>query len=429
MEWTGHGCLGLQPEVCDVRADVVESEPIPASAPQAGSWRESSWVWCIGCFLVSRVVYQVVGIFAQAQWREVMEGYLFRFASGEGLAQLWRGWEGGWYAGSIRMDDVFGGWVRIQDIQERGGFVDPGQWYHSLHTDIVLLVEAFTGDMLLAGVLVSAISLLVALRLLYAFGRRRWGEPAAKAAVAAFCCMPYSHLLSAVSQEALFVCLLLASLVAADRGLLLLALCCTAFLIMVKLVGVMMLVPIAWCIWEQHREPLPAGMLGASRRKTAMLLGAWCGAVVVSVAVYSLGKGLLPGMWGALDSHHFPANLWRFPWQAFGQSLVEPGGVENLAFAGITACGLLGAACLALLRRWMELSILLPVLLYGMCAGPEAFPLGRVPAAFAVAFPIAGVVGTVWGLAPQLARLGVACMVIWSGFLMTAWATGLRIGW
>ncbi|AGW14644.1 mannosyltransferase family protein [Megalodesulfovibrio gigas] len=393
--------------------------PSAASESQAGHWMRSPWIWVLGCFLVSRLILQAVGIMARWGWEAFMLDHFHWFSSVASWLDVWSAWDSGWYFNIIQ----HGYDTSVTHVNPDGTPRQLNFAFFPLYPLLVWLLSKATGNPLLAGVLLSNACFLASLRLLYAVGKPRWGDDAARAAVAILCFMPHSFIFSAVYTESLFLMLLLGCVLAADRQQWFLAGVLGAFLAATRLVGITVGLGLLWIFLEQRRA---AGILDWRPRR-ADLRVLWLGLIPLGIVAFAVYLHFHAGdAFAFMKAQRGWYRVWHFPLVAIGKSLyfATP---ENVYLAIATCLHLALAACVVLLRRWDEVLLALPLMLVPLLSGPGDVPLASMPRYFLVVFPLVGVMAYVYRRAPTVAGLCFLLMALWNGFLMTAWATGLHI--
>lgn len=383
-------------------------------------WTPSPWVWILGCFLLSRLLLHLVGLYARWGWEGFMEDHYQWYLHPSAWLDMWAVWDSGWY-----MHIVEHGYARELIWQQPDG--TPMQLnlaFFPLYPLLMWLMKQATGHVVVAGYLISNGCLLAACRLLYLLGRERWGEAEARLAVAILCFMPHSFVFSSVYTESLFLMLLLATVLAAHRGCWFWAGVLGALLASTRLVGVTVGLGLLWLFWEQRAA---AGRRGWTlHREDARVL--WLGLIPLGIVAFAVYLHFHNGdAMSFMKAQQGWYRSWHVPFEALWRGLVFHEDQENIytSLATVALAGL--GLCLLAMRRWMEALIALPLMLVPMLSGPGDLPFASMPRYFIVVFPLAGVMARIGTQAPQFGRLCFLAMCTWNGFLMTAWATGLHI--
>lgn len=393
--------------------------PPVASGPQAGHWTRSPWIWILGCFLVSRLLLQAIGIMARWGWETFMLDHYYWFSATASWLDVWSAWDSGWYFNIIQN----GYDTSVVPFQADGRPNQQNFAFFPLYPLLVWALTKVTGSVLAAGVLVSNVCFLASLRLMLAVGTPRWGEGAARAAVVILCFMPHTFIFSAVYTESLFLMLLLGCVLAADRRQWFLAGVLGALLAATRLVGITVGLGLLWIFWEQRR----AAGITDWRIRPSDLRVLWLGIIPLGIVAFAVYLHFHAGdAFAFMKAQQGWYRVWHFPLWAIGKSLYL-GTAENVYLAIATTLLLALGACVVLLRRWDEALLALPLMLVPLLSGPGDVPLASMPRYFLVVFPLVGAMAYIAQRAPTVAGVCFLLMALWNGFLMTAWATGLHI--
>ena len=364
-------------------------------------------------FAVTRGALLVVGVLAlglMGSVRERMPGNLVAHDSRPLPLEIWARWDSEWYL----------------YIAEKGYvFTDPLSRYSGRYVAAdtagffplyPLLIRSFSAlglDAVLAGVLISNLSLLGALTLLHRLVADRFSEAAANASLWAVLGFPTSLFLSAVYSESLFLALLLGCFLAARRGrwgaVLVLGFLCA----LCRPAGFLVAAPLVWEVLERH----------AGWRGWGSLAGFPAG--LGSFSFYCARTFGDPLAWAHRQARW--RGEWSGPWRAFQRFFEQPPqlhGTHNSMLELVAA--LLFLLTLPFLfrrfpRSWTThalLSVLVPL-------GSTLWSFGRLSLA---AFPVYVLAGETFRRRPafQLAYLGI-CLPL-SGLLMAMFACGWWVG-
>ncbi len=138
-------------------------------------------------------------------------------------------------------------------IAQRGYSSDDGSVvYFPLYPFLIRMLGAvLLGNDLLAALVISNLSLLGVLVLLYQFARELYGEAAARRAVVYLVMFPTAFFFLAAYTESLFLVLALASLYAARKNHFVWASVCAALAALTRLQGILLVLPLAYMVWKQ----------------------------------------------------------------------------------------------------------------------------------------------------------------------------------
>ena len=127
--------------------------------------------------------------------------------------------------------------------------------FFPLYPLLIRVMGAATGSAPVAGVLISAVSLMVALGLLHRLTDLELGRRAADATVMLLALSPLSFFFSAVYTESLFLALSLGAVYAGRRGRWAAAGALAGLAAVTRVPGVLLVVPLALIYLKQHRRP------------------------------------------------------------------------------------------------------------------------------------------------------------------------------
>ena len=138
-------------------------------------------------------------------------------------------------------------------LAQRGYSADDGSVvYFPLYPFLIrMLGVVFLGNDLLAALVISNLSLLGVLFLLYQFTRELFGEAAARRAVVYLVFFPTAFFFLAAYTESLFLVLALASLYAARENHFGWASVLAALAALTRLQGLVLVIPLAYMVWKQ----------------------------------------------------------------------------------------------------------------------------------------------------------------------------------
>lgn len=379
-----------------------------------------TWLWIAGVFLLSRVLLLAIGQMARWGWELHMLANYQWFTNNPVWLQLWAAWDSGWYLRIVEQ----GYDKSLLQFHADGTLRQLNHAFFPLYPLLTWLLNKLLHNPVAAGVLLSNLCFLGALRLVHQFAEQRWGERSGNLAVTILCFMPHTFIFSAVYTESLFLLLLLGCVLAAHREQWWLAGLLGALLAATRLVGVTVGLGLLWIFWEQRKA---AGITGWRIRRYDLRL-LWLGLVPMGIVAFAVHLHFHCGdALAFMKAQQGWYRVWHFPLYAIGKSLYLGSLFENVYLAVATSLHLLLAACLVLLRRWEDCLIALPLMLVPLLSGPGDIPLSSMPRYFMIVYPLLGVMIYIARRAPTFARLNFITMVLWNGFLMTAWTTGLHI--
>ena len=194
-------------------------------------------------------------------------------------------WDGWWYLGIVR--DGY----HTQALT--GGYHDYA--FLPLYPMLVrALAIPFPGWEGLVAVLLSNVLFLVAIGLLVALTAPRFGRSFAIRSAALLAVFPFSAVFSMAYAESLFLVLALGAFLAMERRQPILAGVLLALATVTRLQGVVLLVPLAWLLWQQERRPRPSWLALGLGPLAAVAAFAW----VVWLTGDAASYGAAQGAWG-----------------------------------------------------------------------------------------------------------------------------------
>jgi hypothetical protein len=364
-------------------------------------------------FAVTRAALLIVGVLAlglMGSVRERMPGNLVAHEPRALPLEIWARWDAEWY---LYVADQ--GYVRAEPLSRYAGryVAADTAGFFPLYPLLIRSLSALGLDPVLAGVLISNLSLLGALTLLHRLAADRFSEEAANASLWGLVAFPTSLFLSAVYSESLFLALLLGCFLAARRrrweAVLVLGFLCA----LCRPAGFLVAVPLAWEVLEGR----------GGWRGWGSLLGFPAG--LGSFSFYCARKFGDPLAWAHRQERWRGA--WSGPWRAFQRFFEQPPqlhGAHN-SIVELVAALLFLSALPVILRRFPRswathalLSVLVPL-------GSTLWSFSRLSLA---AFPFHVLAGEASRRRPGflLAYLGL-CLPL-SGLLMAMFACGWWVG-
>jgi len=157
----------------------------------------------------------------------------------------WFRWDSGWYL-----------WIVEQGYKDVPDNVQQPSNFWPLYPMLVRLVQWGVGNPFIAAFLVSNGALLCSCVMLYRYLCRRFGEDVAARSVALLLCYPFSFYFSAMYTESVFLLGAVGAFYFSQRKRWLLASLCAAMAGATRLVGVMVVIPVALAYAEQHHWKL-----------------------------------------------------------------------------------------------------------------------------------------------------------------------------
>ena len=346
------------------------------------------WRFVLATWVVSRLFFMVVGAIGAGVLTDAWHANVYRQTI-PGVLGYWATWDGAWY----------------QDIAANG-YSDPtATAFFPLYPLLVAIVNVPIGELALAGVAISLVSLLFALYFLYRVAEREWGERVARATTLAFAFFPTALFLNAVYTEALFLALATGAVWAARvRQDLLVAGFFAYFAALTRNVGVLLFLPLAHEWLRDRREHGALGLLG--------LAAAPCGLATYMVYLWKglgdpfyfsfiqrqkWGRGLtdplatLREVWRtARDAVPFALDLRTMLSGTESNAALIASNTVNLVFLALVVALLVGAA--ARLPAGLALYALAAVMIPVLTPVP-GFPLMGFPRYVLAAFPLFFVLG------------------------------------
>jgi hypothetical protein len=151
-------------------------------------------------------------------------------------------------------------------IAQRGYSGDDGSTvYFPLYPLLIRVVSAVVGNAMLAALLISNLSAIGALAMLYRLNEALFGAPSARRVVAYWLLFPTAFFLLAAYTESLFLFLALAAFDCARRDKWILAALLGGLAALTRLQGALLIVPLLWMWWVPSRGTGERGSRGESR--------------------------------------------------------------------------------------------------------------------------------------------------------------------
>ncbi len=205
----------------------------------AGAWfakMRTPIMICVGNRL-ALFVFVYLGLVVSSDVDHSLRAFPFnRFLDG------WIRWDSGHYFAIVNE-----GYQVIPDsLQQRSNF-----W--PFYPLVVWLGDGIIGNPFITGLVVSNVALVCACVLLHRWALRKFGHDVATRTVTLLLSFPFAFFFSAMYTESLFLLAAVAAFYFSDRGRWLLASLCAAAAGATRLVGVLVVLPVALTYAEQHR--------------------------------------------------------------------------------------------------------------------------------------------------------------------------------
>jgi hypothetical protein len=268
-----------------------------------GAWaRVPGWVLQLAAIVVaSRMVVLAAAAVAETL---VARNPLLTSGDPEPVLVSLTSWDGWWYLGIVR-----GGYHAAALVD---GYHDYA--YLPLYPALVrTLALPFPGWEGLISVVLSNVLFVAGLALFVALTNARLGRDLAVRSAALLAVFPFSAVFSMAYAESLFLVLALGAFLAVEHRRPLVAGVLLALATLTRLQGVVLLVPLAWLLWERERRPRPAWI--------AILLGPVAAAAAFGWVTRLTGD---PTSYGAAQAAWGRGGLGGDPTGSLGAGLIGP---------------------------------------------------------------------------------------------------------
>ena len=218
------------------------------------------------------------------------------------LLSVWQRFDANWYL----------------KIAQRGYSGDDGSpVYFPLYPLLIRIVSTVVGNAMLATLLISNLSLIGALAMLYRLSDALFGAPSARRTIAYWLLFPTAFFMLAAYTESLFLFLALVAFDCARRDKWILAALFGVLAALTRLQGVLLIVPLVWMWWVQNRRAGEHGSRGESRIPYHVLRFAQLLLIPLATLAYLAftNLSLLSNYVGELHAHFV------FPWDNFIASI------------------------------------------------------------------------------------------------------------
>ncbi len=374
---------------------------------------EQGWPVVLAAFLVSRVMLQVVGVLSRkVLGRFVAEHYVWHYHDNVWW-DVWGVLDTGWYLSIVEH-----GYQLVTAEALAGETVRMNHAYFPAYPIISRLASVLTGHPLVAGVLVSNLCFLLSLWLLWRITRDRLDAPLATTVVFLAAFFPGSYVFSSMYTESLFLVLMLGCIHYAMKDRWLMVGLLGATLTATRLLGVVVVLPLALLYVERH------GWAALRQARSWARLSALA-LVPLGLLLYMLFLHRLVGNpFSFMDVQTGWDRSFQGPWVPLLAPFVNPSYYNVFQW-------IFGACCFAALvplvkrRMWPELSLAVCLMGVPLLNGAPYAPLESYARYCVVVYPI------FYGLAlwvrerPDARALLLAGMATLNGFLMVCWATGM----
>jgi Mannosyltransferase (PIG-V) len=313
-----------------------------------------------------------------------------------------------------RWDSVF--FVRIAEH----GYDNTSAAFYPLYPALMGgLGRVFGGHYVLAGVVISLAATLGAFLLLHRLARERLGLDGANRAVLYLAIFPMSLFLQAVYSEALYLLLVLAAFVTAERGRFKSAGLLTGLAILTRFTGVALLPALGLLAWR-HRE---------RSRALAGLALAIPVATLYPLFLWQQGRGAW-AFWHAQDEWHRHIS-WAGPfggiWGALTQWTPSHAGPQHAI--AVNAEGLVALVAFVVLTvvAWRRFGAVYGLFAAASLAIPLSYPSSRwpllsLPRFGLVIFPLFLALAALTAGRPRLHAAIAACSALFLGVAVVQWA-------
>lgn len=249
----------------------------------AGSWSLGTLVAVV---VASRLIVLLAAVVAETL---VERNPLLAGGDPAAILQSLTSWDGAWYLGIVR--DGY----HAEPLA--GGYHDYAflPLYPTLVRLLSLPVPGWEG---LVAVGVSNVLFVVALVLLVRLTEPRFGRPFAYRAAGLMALFPFSAAFSMAYAESLFTVLMLGAFLAVERRRAVPAGILLALATLTRLQGVVLIVPLAWILWERSGRPRPRLPWAALLLGPAAAAGAYLW--VIWLTGDPAGYAAAQGAWGRL---------------------------------------------------------------------------------------------------------------------------------
>jgi hypothetical protein len=318
------------------------STAVPAEAAEAAGTRP--WVRLAAIVLLSRVVVVLAAVAAEGI---VGRNPLLTAGDGAPLLRSLTAWDGWWYLGIVR--DGY------HAVPVAGGYHDYA--FLPLFPMLVRVLSwPVSGWEGLIAVVTANVLFGVAIVLLVRLTELRFGRELAYRSAALMALFPFSAAFSMAYAESLFMVLALGAFLAVERQRILLAGVLLALATLTRLQGAVLVIPLAWLVWENAGRPRPR------LAWAALLLGPLAALGAFAWVVWLTGD---PGSYGQAQGDWGRVGLGNDPQGSLGSGLSGVVGYVHL----INLAVLVGAVFLFVFVRVDRIPlpyVAVPVLILGL---------------------------------------------------------------
>jgi len=404
----------------------AKGAPAPNRAPlrTLGGWDFGRRIYgdykaAIWAFAASRLVLLAIGLMTQVFIRPITtQGNPLQIGRHQAL-NIWGAWDAGWYV-TLATE----GYARVARADGQANWA-----FFPAYPSIGAAVSRLTGlSMFEALLVVSNASFLLALVLIHRLARAEFDKRTADISVVLLCAAPGSYVFSSAYTESLFIAALSGCLLLIRSRRWLAAGLVGGLAVLTRNLGIGLLLPFAWAsgeqLWSERAGHWSPGAIAAALRQLARPA---IGATIPLLAVAGFCAFLWAKTGDPLAFVHVQ-NAWGRsignPLAGPLRGLLHPNAIPDSDLISFAAAwlSLVLIVVLALMRRWMLLSLALFLTLVPLAAGLGSFArysLSILPLWLAGARLLA--------TRPAALAATVLVMATLNGFLMSAWALGLWV--
>lgn len=205
----------------------------------------------LSLFLITRTILLIVGVSANRYISPISDGWHGWRYSEYLWMDIWAVWDSGWY-----LKIAQNGYSLISDLPIGACCGQTIIGFFPLYPLLIRLVSNITGNYVLAGILVSNISLIIAAVYLYNLVLVKFNKKCAERAVILLMVFPTTFLFSAVLSESLFIALLIATFYYAEKKKWFISGILGYFLALTRPQGVLIIIPLLIIYFRQINNNL-----------------------------------------------------------------------------------------------------------------------------------------------------------------------------
>jgi hypothetical protein len=367
-----------------------------------------------GAVLGTRLALLAVGLLTQTHIRPIVTAGNPLHLDDQQALSIWGAWDTGWY-----LDLAVNGYQRAPGADGQANWA----FFPSLPSLAAALARVSGLSEFIAMLVISNVAFFLALVFVHRLTRDEFDRRTADLTTILLCVAPGSYIFSAAYTEGLFLACLAGALLLINSRRWLAAGVVMAVATLTRNLGLGLLVPYAFAAFQSGRGAQPESgprTLGENLRIVAgglLPLGALAGFMA-----------FLQVRTGDFLAFVHIQTAWRRsfekPFLAFLQGLLHPSTVPDADLLSlVTAClALCLLITLALLRRWLLLSLAVFLTLVPLATGVTSFArysLVVVPLWMAAAYLLAN--------RPRPSMVVVAILAMLNGFMMVAWTLALQV--